>query len=30
VFNGNECVDTTVMRYLDEGTLPPASLQCQA
>jgi pimeloyl-ACP methyl ester carboxylesterase len=30
VFNGDECVDTAVMRYLDAGTLPPASLQCHA
>ena len=30
VFNGDECVDSTVTRYLDAGTLPPASLQCRA
>ena len=30
VFNGNECVDTAVMRYLDAGMLPPGSLQCRA
>jgi pimeloyl-ACP methyl ester carboxylesterase len=30
VFNGDECVDTAVVRYFDAGTLPPASLQCRA
>jgi pimeloyl-ACP methyl ester carboxylesterase len=29
VFNGNECVDTTVVRYFVAGTLPPGSLRCQ-
>ncbi len=30
VFNGNECLDTAVVRYFDAGTLPPASLHCHA
>ncbi|GAB7145718.1 alpha/beta hydrolase [Mycobacterium riyadhense] len=28
VFDGNECVDTAVVRYLDGLTLPPANLRC--
>ena len=30
VFNGDQCVDTAVVRYFVLGTLPPASLQCQS
>ncbi|WP_454561469.1 alpha/beta hydrolase [Mycobacterium haemophilum] len=29
VFNGDQCVDTAVVRYFVDGILPPASLQCQ-
>jgi len=29
VFNGDQCVDTAVVRYFVAGTLPPPSLQCQ-
>ncbi|BBX62011.1 hydrolase [Mycobacterium saskatchewanense] len=29
VFNGDQCVDTTVVRYLVNLTVPPASLRCQ-
>ncbi len=29
VFNGDQCVDTAVARYLVEQTLPPPSLRCQ-
>ncbi len=28
VFNGDQCVDTAVVRYLVGAALPPASLQC--
>ncbi len=28
VFNGDQCVDSAVMRYFVDETLPPASLQC--
>ncbi len=30
VFNGDQCVDTAVVRYFVAGTLPPASLQCRS
>ncbi|MFZ1179128.1 MAG: alpha/beta hydrolase [Mycobacterium sp.] len=30
VFNGDQCVDTAVVRYLVVGTLPPASYRCQS
>ena len=29
VFNGDQCVDTAVVRYLIAGTLPPASYRCR-
>ena len=29
VFNGNQCVDSTVTRYLIAGTPPPPALQCR-
>ncbi|BCI87515.1 hypothetical protein NIIDMKKI_27210 [Mycobacterium kansasii] len=28
VFDGNDCVDTAVVRYFVELTLPPANLRC--
>ena len=30
VFDGNQCVDAAVMRYLLDLTLPPPNLRCQA
>ena len=30
VFNGDQCVDTAVIRYFEAGTLPRASLQCRS
>ncbi|MGF2951168.1 alpha/beta hydrolase, partial [Mycobacterium sp. THU-M116] len=29
VFNGDQCVDTAVVRYLLGVALPPASLECR-
>jgi pimeloyl-ACP methyl ester carboxylesterase len=29
VFNGDQCVDTAVVRYFVAGALPPASLRCR-
>jgi pimeloyl-ACP methyl ester carboxylesterase len=29
VFNGDQCVDTAIVRYFVVGTLPPASLRCE-
>ncbi|MFS0898920.1 alpha/beta hydrolase [Mycolicibacterium litorale] len=28
VFNGDACVDTAVVRFLTDGTVPPSGLQC--
>ncbi|CNV40935.1 protease [Mycobacterium tuberculosis] len=28
VFDGNQCVDSAVMHYFLDGTLPPTSLRC--
>jgi hypothetical protein len=28
VFNGDQCVDTAVMRYFVNATVPPAALHC--
>jgi TAP-like protein len=30
VFNGDQCVDTAVVRYFVAGTLPPAALRCRS
>ena len=30
VFDGNQCVDSTVMRYFLDGTPPPPALRCQS
>jgi pimeloyl-ACP methyl ester carboxylesterase len=30
VFNGDQCVDTAVMRYFEAGTPPRASLECRS
>jgi alpha/beta hydrolase fold len=30
VFDGNQCVDGAVARYLVDGTLPPTALHCQS
>jgi pimeloyl-ACP methyl ester carboxylesterase len=30
VFNGDQCVDTAVVRYFVAGVLPPPSLQCRS
>ncbi|RFD25565.1 alpha/beta hydrolase [Mycobacterium uberis] len=30
VFNGSQCVDTAIVNYLVDKTLPPVSLQCQS
>jgi hypothetical protein len=29
VFGGNQCVDTAIVTYFVEGTVPPAALHCQ-
>jgi len=30
VFNGDQCVDTAVVRYFVAGAVPPASLRCRS
>jgi hypothetical protein len=30
VFNGDQCVDTAVVRYFVAGSLPTASLRCES